>query len=370
MLIETIYIEETYAMLDLTGDLTEAIDNMVDQIDETSARFVGGLRSSGKSRYEKQSKKLTDELGKYFGPEIVEIFGFYRMLAIIIFAMESDSKLTHDDVDLRSLKRMAEEFATDIAKNLKVEDGEIDTDFDEVRRLFGLGTHLVFNAFRKIFNDPSLADKPTPRPLNPSEAKSKFLKIYQKMMDINVDNVSRINNKVDEYLEIFTNKVTERIEQLEAAIAAAATPATTPATTPASTSVRLPYLSPIIDPSTGRRIPRTRTISLQEDKVVQTVVDFNELRSQNMNEMLLQQFGAVIELVLDTVFSKTSLPIAFKGSQRDMSAFAKAIGGEKKYIETARKYGLDHPTTYKNKAKLNNAIKKFEKETGIKWPFK
>ena len=54
----------------------------------------------------------------------------------------------------------------------------------------------------------------------------------------------------------------------------------------------------------------------------------------------------------------------------DVKAFAGALGGEKKFIEAARKYGLNHPATYKNKAKLNNAIKKFEKQTGITWPFK
>ena len=53
-----------------------------------------------------------------------------------------------------------------------------------------------------------------------------------------------------------------------------------------------------------------------------------------------------------------------------MSAFASAIGNEKKYIDTARKYGLEDPKTYKDKSKLKKATNAFERVTGIKWPFK
>ena len=70
------------------------------------------------------------------------------------------------------------------------------------------------------------------------------------------------------------------------------------------------------------------------------------------------------------LFGGWTPPVSVRGSQRDVEAFAQALAGEKKYIETAKRYGLDHPTTYKNKAKLSNSVKGFEKETGIKWPFK
>ena len=46
------------------------------------------------------------------------------------------------------------------------------------------------------------------------------------------------------------------------------------------------------------------------------------------------------------------------------------IGSEKRYIDVARKYGLDDPRTASNKAKLAKSIASFERETGIKWPFK
>ena len=109
---------------------------------------------------------------------------------------------------------------------------------------------------------------------------------------------------------------------------------------------------------------------LKEDKLTTITIDFNELRKQELNESFLAMFGGWIEYILGAMFGGRSLPLSVKGSRREVESFAKAIGGEKKYVEVVRRYGLDHPTTYKNKAKLDNAIKGFEKETGLKWPFK
>jgi len=81
-------------------------------------------------------------------------------------------------------------------------------------------------------------------------------------------------------------------------------------------------------------------------------------------------FGGWVEQILGSMFGGRSLPLAVKGSQRDVQSFARALGGEKSYLEAVKRYGLDHPTTYKNRSKLDNAIKGFERETGLKWPFK
>ena len=59
-----------------------------------------------------------------------------------------------------------------------------------------------------------------------------------------------------------------------------------------------------------------------------------------------------------------------RGQRKDIEVFAKAIGTEKKYIEAARKHGLNNPATYKIKSQLERATGAFEKTTGIKWPFK
>ena len=110
--------------------------------------------------------------------------------------------------------------------------------------------------------------------------------------------------------------------------------------------------------------------NINEEQLVTTVIDLEKLKSEEMNEIFLAQLGGAIELVLGFMFDSKPLPLSVTGAPRDVSAFARTIGSEKKYIEAARQYGLDHPSTYKNRAKLTNAIRKFEKQTGIKWPFK
>ena len=109
---------------------------------------------------------------------------------------------------------------------------------------------------------------------------------------------------------------------------------------------------------------------IKEDKLTTITLDFSELKKQKLDESFLAMFGGWVEQILGSMFGGRSLPLAVKGSQRDVQSFAKALGGEKSYLEAVKRYGLDHPTTYKNRSKLDNAIKGFERETGLKWPFK
>jgi len=109
---------------------------------------------------------------------------------------------------------------------------------------------------------------------------------------------------------------------------------------------------------------------MQEEKDKQLIIDLNEVKKNHLDEGMLRMFGAWIEYFLNGLFGGWMPPVSVRGSQKDVEAFARALDGEKRYIDTAKRYGLDHPTTYKNKSKLNNAVKGFEKETGIKWPFK
>ena len=100
-------------------------------------------------------------------------------------------------------------------------------------------------------------------------------------------------------------------------------------------------------------------------------IDFSEIRrkQKHLDESFLRMFGGWVKWLLEKMFGGGSIPGTIKGSRSEVESFARAMGSEKRYIETAKRYGLDHPTTYKNKAKLSSATKSFEKETGIKWPF-
>ena len=109
---------------------------------------------------------------------------------------------------------------------------------------------------------------------------------------------------------------------------------------------------------------------LNEDKLTEIVIDFNEIRKNELNESFLSMFGAWIKHILGAMLGGFNIPVSVKGSKGEVESFARAVGSEKKYIETAKRYGLDHPNTYKSQARLGTATKGFEKETGIKWPFK
>ena len=114
---------------------------------------------------------------------------------------------------------------------------------------------------------------------------------------------------------------------------------------------------------------------LNEDKLDNVVIDFAELRDNQLNESFLAAFGNWVKLILNRTFGQgkgsfLGPSVKVRGTRAEVNAFAKALGGEKKYIEAVRKHWLDDPKVTSNKAKLNKAVKAFERTTGIKWPFK
>ena len=98
--------------------------------------------------------------------------------------------------------------------------------------------------------------------------------------------------------------------------------------------------------------------NLKEEKLVEIVIDLNEIKKNRLDESFLAMFAG------------SSVPVSVSGKPREVASFADAIGKEKKYIDAAKKHGLDDPRTFKDKAKLKKATNAFERVTGIKWPFK
>ena len=95
-----------------------------------------------------------------------------------------------------------------------------------------------------------------------------------------------------------------------------------------------------------------------------------DLSGDKLNESFLRMFGFGVKAILKRMFGGASVPVSVKGSKGDVGAFAKAIGSEKKYLDNWRRFGLDNPKTYKNKAMSDKAARNFTRKTGIKWPFK
>ena len=117
--------------------------------------------------------------------------------------------------------------------------------------------------------------------------------------------------------------------------------------------------------------PEEEKETLTEEKLLEVTIDFSEIKrkNQHLDESFLVMFGGWVKWLLGKMFGGGSIPGTVKGSRSEVESFARAMASEKGYIETAKRYGLDHPTTYKSKARLSSATSGFEKATGIKWPF-
>lgn len=110
-----------------------------------------------------------------------------------------------------------------------------------------------------------------------------------------------------------------------------------------------------------------------ENKEIQPIeLNLNMMNEKQLDELFnpIHHFGGAVKSILGMMFGGSSVPVNIRGSSSQVKSFTKALGGEKKYIQTAAKYGLDNPRTYKSKYTLQSAIKKFERATGLKWPVK
>ena len=111
---------------------------------------------------------------------------------------------------------------------------------------------------------------------------------------------------------------------------------------------------------------------LESEEIVPTVIDFSEMTNEDgqINEGWLLTFGLALRWLMPALFRGGSIPVTVKGNETQVKNFANVLSKEKRYMQSWKSNGLDSPITYKNKSKLNSAIAKFERSTGLKWPFK
>tara|TARA_R100001460_G_scaffold95319_1_gene137451 strand:+ start:148 stop:477 length:330 start_codon:yes stop_codon:yes gene_type:complete len=101
------------------------------------------------------------------------------------------------------------------------------------------------------------------------------------------------------------------------------------------------------------------------------VLDFDALREeQQLNENILNVFAAWIQYLLSKMYKGRRIPVRVRGNRIEVERFTDALVNEKRYMDYIKKYGLDNPMTYKQKATLDVAIRRFEKEAKINWPIK
>ena len=108
----------------------------------------------------------------------------------------------------------------------------------------------------------------------------------------------------------------------------------------------------------------------KSDDLVPIEINLKAKEEGLLNESYLAMMGGAIQTILTGMFGGSSVPVRIAGTRKQVDSFKGALGNEARYLKAMKRYGLDKPETLKTKAQLDRAIKSFERETGIKWPFK
>ena len=78
----------------------------------------------------------------------------------------------------------------------------------------------------------------------------------------------------------------------------------------------------------------------------------------------------VNSLLLGLHYAGIDLPVRIRGTQNQVDSFFDALKNEKKYMDSYVKNGLNNSRTLGLRHRLERAVASFEKETGLRWPFK
>tara|TARA_R100000995_G_scaffold81496_1_gene54359 strand:- start:10105 stop:10422 length:318 start_codon:yes stop_codon:yes gene_type:complete len=96
-----------------------------------------------------------------------------------------------------------------------------------------------------------------------------------------------------------------------------------------------------------------------------------DLTDKSLNERLYTDFSyKVNRLLLDLYDAGVNINPTIRGTQAQIESFFKALRGEKRYMDSYIRHGLSDSRTMTNRRDLDRAVSGFEKETGLRWPFK
>jgi hypothetical protein len=115
---------------------------------------------------------------------------------------------------------------------------------------------------------------------------------------------------------------------------------------------------------------------MSNSELVSDIIDLEQIKKAYSNGVLNETYADAVGFWMTTLLKATygshgvELPISLKGQKGDLSALLKAVGMEKRYVDTAVSLGLTNPRTIKVRSALEDAVYRFETKTGIAWPFK
>jgi|21_taG_2_1085346.scaffolds.fasta_scaffold103538_2 hypothetical protein len=101
-------------------------------------------------------------------------------------------------------------------------------------------------------------------------------------------------------------------------------------------------------------------------------ISLNHKNKAPLTENAYTSFSNQVYLLMQSLYAGPSLKpsLSLGGSESQIMAFMTALQKEKKYMDSYLKHGLDGASTMSSKYDLERAVRQFENETGLRWPFK
>ena len=101
------------------------------------------------------------------------------------------------------------------------------------------------------------------------------------------------------------------------------------------------------------------------------IIDLNRKDKNEINEEALSKMGSDFSILMRILFgSAPAVPVTVRGTPGQIASFSSALGREKRYMDSYVKHGLSDPKTLNSKHALARAVEKFERATGLRWPFR
>jgi len=88
-----------------------------------------------------------------------------------------------------------------------------------------------------------------------------------------------------------------------------------------------------------------------------------------LTEDWYSQFALDVHFLMQSLYGGRIPKLALAGDQGQIMSFMTALQREKRYMDSYIKHGLSDPGTLNSRYQLEDAVKHFESETGLRWPF-
>ena len=96
-----------------------------------------------------------------------------------------------------------------------------------------------------------------------------------------------------------------------------------------------------------------------------------DLTDNSLNEYVYSEFSNHVNLLLQGLYQAgIDIPLSIRGTQDQVESFFDSLKKEKRYMDSYMKHGLNSRKTMGDKRSLEKAVRRFETETSLRWPFK